>query len=409
MKKTILGAVVALLCSAAVFAEMDLAGGKLTFENTMTLTPGIITTNRTDEDFDGLHFGGIYNTTEITLNTKFLDLYIEPSLSFTNIYGRNSNYSLYVHANEIYNYGDFYLDLNDYDITIKPFEKVWFGIADEMYTKGSYLPVRDSNVGYGALGTTFTALFMPVEGLKITAGLPGQNYIYNFGYDNRTNEDGKYSDDTRPFVNLGVEYTFDESLCFAFIMRDLFFNKYYYYEDFRYKPYYDTILSFYASFNAKKWLDQDLTINAGYAISVGGKSSISWYSADLLSASVEWKNDSLVLAAEGMFRLTQSKLAKLNNREISNPFNLAFKAGYNFNENWLAECYFYMNKYEEHDEDGEMYYSISPRATFTCNEHHKFRAGMNYNFYADRWNSVKDKYEDGVKNFSVNLDWIYTL
>ena len=84
MKKIIFGTAVALLCSAAVFAEVDLAGGKLTFENTMTLTPGVITTNQRDEDFDGLYFGGIYNTTEITLNTKFLDLYIEPRLSLSN-------------------------------------------------------------------------------------------------------------------------------------------------------------------------------------------------------------------------------------------------------------------------------------------------------------------------------------
>ena len=78
MKKTILGAVAALLCSA-VFAEMDLAGGTITFVNKLDIEP-------------------------------------------------------------------------------------------VLYTKGSYLPVSDSNVSYGALGTDgFTVLYMPVEGLKITA------------------------------------------------------------------------------------------------------------------------------------------------------------------------------------------------------------------------------------------------
>lgn len=414
MKKTILGAVVALLCSAVVFAEMDLAGGKLKFENTLTLIPGVITTNHYIEDLNGLHFDSINNTTEITLNTKFLDLYIEPKLRLYDTHYRNSNNSSYVHANGRYNYGCFSFNLNKWCITIKPFEKLWFGIWDDMYTKGSYHPVYDRYEEYGALGTTFTALFMPVEGLKITAGLPysnngESNYIYNFGYDVRHNEDGKYSDDTKPVVNIGVEYTFDESLCVAFIVRDLFFNKYYYYAVSEYKPYYSTILGFYASFNAKKWLDQNLTINAGYAFYADRKYILTGASTDLLSASVEWKNDSLILAAEGMFRLSQSKYTEVYNYEIEMPFNLAFKAGYNFNENWLAECYLSMNKYVEHYANGEMWFGISPEVTFTCNEHHKLRAGMNYNFYTDSWNSTKNKYEPGVSNFSVNLNWIYTL
>ena len=39
MKKIILLVAVTLLCSALVFAEMDLAGGTLEFENELTLTP----------------------------------------------------------------------------------------------------------------------------------------------------------------------------------------------------------------------------------------------------------------------------------------------------------------------------------------------------------------------------------
>lgn len=108
MKKTILGAVAALLCSA-VFAEMDLAGGTLTFVNKLDIEP-------------------------------------------------------------------------------------------VLYTKGSYLPVSDSNVSYG-----------------------------------------------------------------AFIVNDLFFNKSHYkdgiYPDSDYKPYYRTTLGFYASFDANKWLGQNLTVN----------------------------------------------------------------------------------------------------------------------------------------------------
>ncbi len=177
MKKTILGAVAALLCSA-VFAEMDLAGGTLTFVNKLDIEP-------------------------------------------------------------------------------------------VLYTKGSYLPVSDSNVSYGALGTDgFTVLYMPVEGLKITAGLPRLgSYIYNFGCDISycIDKDGKYTDKTRPVVNSGVEYTYDESLCFAFIVNDLFFNKSHYkdgiYPDSDYKPYYRTTLGFYASFDANKWLGQNLTVN----------------------------------------------------------------------------------------------------------------------------------------------------
>ena len=191
MKKTILGAVAALLCSA-VFAEMDLAG-------------------------------------------------------------------------KTYNHGMFNYRLNDYAITIKPFEKVWFGIRDKMYTKGSYLPVSDSNVSYGALGTDgFTVLYMPVEGLKITAGLPSlRNYIYNFGLDTSycIDKDGKYTYKTRPVVNSGVEYTYDESLCFAFIVNNLFFNKSHYEDGSDHKPFYRTTLGFYASFDANKWLGQNLTVN----------------------------------------------------------------------------------------------------------------------------------------------------
>lgn len=176
MKKTILGAVAALLCSA-VFAEMDLAGGTITFVNKLDIEP-------------------------------------------------------------------------------------------VLYTKGSYLPVSDSNVSYGALGTDgFTVLYMPVEGLKITAGLPVRvgNYIYNFGYDTSDcfDKDGKYTDKTRPVVNSGVEYTYDESLCFAFIVNDLFFNKSHYKDGSDNKPFYRTTLGFYASFDANKWLGQNLTVNTG--------------------------------------------------------------------------------------------------------------------------------------------------
>lgn len=206
MKKTILGAVAALLCSA-VFAEMDLAG-------------------------------------------------------------------------KTYNHGMFNYRLNDYAITIKPFEKVWFGIRDKMYTKGSYLPVSDSNVSYGALGTNgFTVLYMPVEGLKITAGLPSlRNYIYNFGLDTSycIDKDGKYTYKTRPVVNSGVEYTYDESLCFAFIVNNLFFNKSHYEDGSDHKPFYRTTLGFYASFDANKWLGQNLTVNTGYTFKAGYTVNEKW-------------------------------------------------------------------------------------------------------------------------------------
>ena len=95
---------------------------------------------------------------------------------------------------------------------------------------------------------------------------------------------------------------------------------------------------------------------------------LSDYAVDLLSASVEWKN-----------------------------------------EKWLAECYLNINKYKEHFSAGEMYYSINPCATYTYNEHHKFRAGLNYNFFTDRWNIKEQKYEDGINNFYVNFGWTYTL
>ena len=334
MKKTILGAVVALLCSA-VFAEMDLAGGTLTFVNKLDIEP-------------------------------------------------------------------------------------------VLYTKGSYLPVSDSNVSYGALGTDgFTVLYMPVEGLKITAGLPKwDSYIYNFGYDTFRciDKDGKYTDKTRPVVNSGVEYTYDESLCLAFIVNDLFFNKSHYNggsnENPDFKPYYRTTLGFYASFDANKWLGQNLTVNTGYTFMADKKMDLSDESllpdyavgfldcaVDLLSASVEWKNEKFNFAAQGQFRLTKSEYAKDMGYEILIPYSLAFKAGYTVNEKWLAECYLNINKNEEHFSAGEMYYSINPCATYTYNEHHKFRAGLNYNFFTDRWNNTEQKYEDGINNFYVNFGW----
>ena len=418
MKKTILGAVAALLCSA-VFAEMDLAGGTLTFVNKLDIEPVLYTKNQSDSDLDGIHFSEINNTTEITFKTDFIDLNIEPAMYIINGFGRNYSTKSYTHAGKTYNYGLFYCARIDYAITIKPFEKVWFGISDEMYTKGSYLPVSDSNVSYGALGTDgFTVLYMPVEGLKITAGLRTRyNLIYNFGYDyyDCIDKDGKYTDKTRPVVNSGVEYTYDESLCLAFIVNDLFFNKNHYnggtYSNPDYKPYYRTNLGFYASFDANKWLGQNLTVNIGYTFMADRKYDLpfSSYSADLLYASVEWKNERLNFAAQGQFRLTKSEYAKDKGYEILIPYSLAFKAGYTVNEKWLAECYLNINKYEEHYSYGEMYYSINPCATYTYNEHHKFRAGLNYNFYTDRWNNKEQKYEDGINNFYVNFRWTYTL
>ena len=65
--------------------------------------------------------------------------------------------------------------------------------------------------------------------------------------------------------------------------------------------------------------------------------------------------------------------------------------------------------YEENYSNGEMYYSINPCATYTYNEHHKFRAGLNYNFFTDRWNNTEQKYEDGINNFYVNFGWTYTM
>ena len=344
------------------------------------------TKNRYDSDLDGIHFSEINNTTEITFKTDLIDLYIEPEMYIANGFGINFNNSdYYAHAGKTYNYGQFDCWLSDYAITIKPFEKVWFGINDKMYTKGSYRPVNDSNVSYGALGTDgFTVLYMPVEGLKITAGLPiNSNYIYNFGYDTFgcKDKDGKYTDKTRPVVNSGVEYTYDESLCLAFIVNDLFFNKSHYKDGSDHKPFYRTTLGFYASFDANKWLGQNLTVNTGYTFVADKKLDLSDEdllpdyavgfldcAADLLSASVDWKN-----------------------------------------EKWLAECYLNINKNEEHFSAGEMYYSINPCATYTYNEHHKFRAGLNYNFFTDRWNNTEQKYEDGINNFYVNFGWTYTL
>ena len=130
---------------------------------------------------------------------------------------------------------------------------------------------------------------------------------------------------------------------------------------------------------------------------------------DLLSASVDWKNEKFNFAAQGQFRLTKSEYAKDMGYEILIPYSLAFKAGYTVNEKWLAECYLNIYKNEEHFSAGEMYYSINPCATYTYNEHHKFRAGLNYNFFTDRWNNTEQKYEDGINNFYVNFGWTYTL
>lgn len=399
---------------------MDLAGGTLEFENELTLTPvqnfkNVSSTSET-YDYDGLRFGRIDNTTEIRLTTPFIDVYLKPSMYICNYFGYNNTFTSYLHKGEKYNDGRFFLSLNECDITVKPFEKVWFGFQNEFYTPGSYLPVTEKNVSYGALGTDFSLLFMPTEGLRITAGLPSGNYIYNFGYDTRLNKDGKYTDETKPTINTGIEYTYDESLCFAFTIRDLLFNKFYYqdYNESYDNPYYTTIFGFYGSFDANKWLGQDLTIHAGYACMANNSYPFSplEYNSDCLSTSIEWKNDWLTLAAEGIFRLTLSEYTKRTSspeQQIRNPYNLAFKAGYNVNRNWLTECTFLVDKYAEHYSSGENCYSVIPEMTYTFDDHNQFSAGFNYAFWTQRWNTSKAQYEDGQKTFSLNLGWTYKL
>lgn len=188
MKKLVLTAVIACLAFAA-FAQPAAPKGpdfkNKTYSDIVEINGGTNTKS----------FAGIYNNTKVELLSGKVDCGIDATfglikqgpIQFTE------------------------MEVNDWYIEFRPFQKFTFGISDVIYTHGSYLPVLDTNIKTGDIGSNIVVVWRPIVGARIGLGYGIPSF---FAEDNN-------GDESHPIFNFGADYTYGKLFSIGLSMRNI--------------------------------------------------------------------------------------------------------------------------------------------------------------------------------------------
>lgn len=198
MKKLSLVAVLASFAIAA-FAQPAAPKGP-DFKN--KTYSGIVTLDTTN---DTSKFAGVYNNTKVELLSGKVDCGIDATFGLESFLplGADSRTLKFTE-----------MEVNDWYIEFRPFDKITFGISDVIYTHGSYLPVLDKNISTGNIGSTIVVVWRPVAGSRISFGYGIPSFFAK-------NEAGE---EAHPVFNFGADYTYGKVFSVGFSVRDVINN-----------------------------------------------------------------------------------------------------------------------------------------------------------------------------------------
>lgn len=145
MKKILAGALAALIMTGLAFAEET----KVEFEN--KISSDIVNIKENENEFAGIK-------EQVTAEVETEKVNVGVSL-ITNL-NKTDNDSLELTS---YEFDKAYAEFKPIDALSVDFNK-------KVFTEGSYLPIEDDNVGNGNIGSDFSLVVRPYEGLSLAAG-----------------------------------------------------------------------------------------------------------------------------------------------------------------------------------------------------------------------------------------------
>lgn len=353
---------------AAVSTALSLACGfafaedaEIAFSN--KLSSNIVDITKEGDADSKTDFSGIKNKSVFEFASEKLDAMIE--LVFWSKKGTNPDdedkefFAIGAKDNESNDYG---FDFGDTFIEVRPFDFLGFELHEKMWTSGSYFPIWDDNVSTGNIGSDLGAVVLPLEGLKIAAGL---DFASVFGHS-----------DAKPVVNFGTEYTNDIFALGAAVrnVADNTFNEANEKDGISY--------GLYGSFLKV----EGLVLNAGFGyntsidpdvVKVGG----SEVKGNLLTSSGTYEREAFHAAYEFATNFVSSK-------EKIYDFYIAATAGYNVLEPLSLDLTFATALDAESDSEKKVdnRFQLQPHVVYTLGNH-EFKAGVNF-FFGEEFSRI---------------------
>lgn len=251
-------------------------------------------------------------------------------------------------------------DFGDTFVEVRPFDFLGFEFHEKMWTSGSYFPIWDDNASAGNMGSDFGAVILPLEGLKIGAGL---DFLSVFN-----------DSDVKPVVNFGAEYA-NEVFALGAAVRnvadaDASENDLYEADGISFGVYASLLkvegLVLNAGFGYNTAVEPDVTKEGGSLVKGNIASLTGTYEKDAFHSALDFATN---------FG---------NSDDGEYDFYIAASAGYNVIEDLSLDCAFATALDAESDsaKKADARFQINPSATYTVGNH-EFSAGVNVFFGED--------------------------
>ena len=320
------------MVSGAAFAETE-------FSVSNEVSSDIVNIEKVEDDSD-TSFAGIENKTSFEFTSEKVDAFLE--LSFWSDKATEGDDDYFAIGTGGFDFGDSYIE-------IRPFEHVGFEFHEKIFTAGSYLPVWDDNASTGNIGSDFGLVIRPVDGLIIGGGL---DFVSKVAHD-----------DENPIVNFGLEYA-SEDFAVGGAVRNVAGEN-----DFSFGVF-ASILSV-----------ENLTLNFGFAYNDAVEPDVGTVEGNLLTFGGSYEQDAFHSAWDFATNFTDS-----DDQEYD--FYIAAALGYNFTENFSADCAFATVLDGESDDDkkADERFNVNPSITYTVGNR-EFGAGVNI-FFGENYSLV---------------------
>ena len=330
-KKLVITAALCAFTAAFSFAQ------EVTFEN--KLSSDIVNIEITDDKTES-SFAGITNEATAEYTSDKLDMGLTLITEVT-----KDEDSLAIGS-------DAFVD--DYFIEFRPVSLLGIGFHKGYNAAGAFLPCLDSEIEASNFGSDLGVFIYPLEGLVISGGVDFISYL------------GK--DDTKPLVNFGAEYTFEELISFGAAFRNVASD--------------DCTIGAYASFTGV----EGLTLNGGFTYN--GEIEDFNIAGNLINAAVMFDKDAIGIYADVVY-------AAGGDEDDSNELYTAVNVSYQITDPLSASLYGSFTN--DFDNDDSWCIGINPNVSYDLNEHNSVGCGVYVNIMKE------------AKNISFPVFWKYVF
>ena len=329
LKRLVIAAVAAAIVTSASFAQ------EVVFEN--KLQWGIVDIGITDDNTD-TNLSAFTNKTKAEYSSEKLDLGAAFKFSASKTKNAPAAEELAegeepASSDEVFAFGseDF---IEDVYIEFRPVDFLGIGFHRGYAVAGSYLPCLEKELDAANIGSDFGLFVRPIEGLVVAGGL---DFISIFG-----------SDDEKPLVNFGAEYTLGEVAVFGAAVRNVASND-------------DRSFGVYASYFGL----EGLTVNAGFTYN--GLLEEYNVAGNLLNAAVMFNKNGIGIFANAVFAVGGEE-------DFENELYAAANISYMFETGLFANVYGGYSS--DFDNDDSWAVEVSPGAGYSINEHNTVGASV---------------------------------